>query len=68
VDETGIEGVFEFDWRWTPEGGSPEFNQRLLDPGFFATMRHDAGLRLELRRMPQEIMVIDRIGKTPNKN
>ena len=60
VDASGITGSFDIDLRWSPEG------QPLGDtdlPSIFTALQEQAGLRLEPRRAPLKMLVIDSIAR-----
>jgi uncharacterized protein (TIGR03435 family) len=70
IDETGLNGVFDFTLDWTPDGGgntpgpapqSADNNTTL--PSFFTALREQLGLKLEPAKGPIEVLVIDRIEK-----
>jgi uncharacterized protein (TIGR03435 family) len=74
VDETGLTGRYDFKLHWTPEVLSPQGNDTngstaldkapLTDssgPSLFTALREQLGLKLESRKGPVEILVIDHI-------
>jgi uncharacterized protein (TIGR03435 family) len=67
LDETGLQGRFDFDCTWTPD---PDLHTgtKVLDPGLIAALRTQAGLRLDPKRLPQDIIVVDHVEKTPTAN
>jgi uncharacterized protein (TIGR03435 family) len=59
VDNTGLPGYydFKFDWRpWTPD-----------DASIFSALREQLGLKLEARKAPVEVFVIDSVMR-PEEN
>ena len=64
VDQTGLQGTYDIDLRWSPEssdaGDSP-------GPSIFGAVQEQLGLRLEPTRGPVEVLVIDRV-KKPSEN
>jgi uncharacterized protein (TIGR03435 family) len=67
LDDTGLEGRFDFDCTWTPDPDVHAGGAKMLDPGLIAALRTQAGLRLEPKRLPREIIVVDHVEKTPTR-
>jgi uncharacterized protein (TIGR03435 family) len=68
TDQTGIQGAFDFHLTWTPD--SADAWDTTLDksgPSIFTALQEQYGLRLEPRKGPVEIIVIDRIER-PSEN
>lgn len=62
-DHTGLTGVFDFKLEWSPDASPvPE------RPSLFTAIQEQLGLRLESRRGPVEVLVIDRIESKPTGN
>jgi uncharacterized protein (TIGR03435 family) len=59
VDESGIDGAYEFTLAWSQDGAE-------AGPSIFAALQ-DVGLRLEARKVPVDLVVIDRLEK-PTEN
>jgi len=59
---TEIPGTFDFKLRWSVDDTEP------AAVSLFAAIQEQLGLRLEGRRLPIEILVIDRTEKTPVEN
>jgi uncharacterized protein (TIGR03435 family) len=75
VNHTGLEGNFDYKMEWTPDpspsipSDSPE-GAAAADPGgpsLAAALLEQLGLRLESKKAPVEIIVIDRVSK-PTEN
>jgi len=69
VDRTGIRGPQDFDLTWTPDrvraaGGPPVVeNGRTIDPNgpsLFTAVQEQLGLRLDARKEPVDVLIIDR--------
>ena len=67
-DQTGLTGSFNFELTWTPdEYESSDGQAKLLNgspvdtssPSFFSAVQQQLGLKLEPKRRPVEILVID---------
>jgi uncharacterized protein (TIGR03435 family) len=67
IDKTGLTGPYDIDLEWTPDepnGAPPEA------PGtsIFSAIQDQLGLRLEARKSPIEVLVVDRAEKAPVAN
>jgi uncharacterized protein (TIGR03435 family) len=58
TDATGLSGRFDFELRWRPDS-APE--QAPDAPSLFTAIREQLGLRLESRRAPVPVLVVDAI-------
>lgn len=71
VDDTGLAGRYDFRLIWTPHdrtAGPPEEYHAPADgPSLFTAITEQLGLRLESRRAPAPVFVIERIEK-PSEN
>jgi len=79
VDLTGIKGVFDLKLSWTPdpatvrnpaenkESPSVESMSDPSGPSIFSALQEQLGLRLEARKVPVEIIVIDHVER-PSEN
>jgi uncharacterized protein (TIGR03435 family) len=63
VDQTGIQGNYDFQLDYAPDGASDT-----ALPSIFTALREQLGLRLEKHKVPVEILVIDHIEKVPTAN
>ena len=74
TDDTGAEGVFTFTLDWTPDE-----TQRLTPPdenatanpsgtSLFAALQEQLGLKLEGKKGPVEILVVDHMERAPTEN
>jgi len=84
VDRTGIEGEYDFTLEWTMEaaGGTvprtdpppDEIDMHnspvMSDPGLsiFRAIQTQLGLKLEAKRGPLEMLIVDQVDKTPTGN
>lgn len=60
VDKTGVPGAFDFRLTWTPDAsldGVPDG----AGPSIFTALQEQYGLRLESRKGPVEMIVVDHI-------
>ena len=82
VDDTGLKGKFDFAFTFTPDdsefnGHPPKFPQQAdgangnteadAAPGFFDAIQQQVGLKLDAKRTPVDVLVIDHVEK-PSEN
>lgn len=77
VDQTGLQGRFDFTLKWTPDefqfaGFGPRAAASAGDtadapPDLFTAVQQQLGLKLESTKAPAEVLVIDRVEK-PSEN
>jgi uncharacterized protein (TIGR03435 family) len=73
VDMTSIQGIFSFKLEWTPESaqraagpdGAP--TDAVLGPSLFTVLQQELGLKLEPKKEPIEVFIIDKAEK-PSEN
>lgn len=66
VDKTGLDGVFNFNLDWSPEGSAEKAADAL--PSIFIALQEQLGLKLEAQKGPVEVLVVDHVEKTPTEN
>jgi len=80
LDMTGIKGIYDIDLEWTPDEGQP--GAPSLAPGgeagrpevggdgpsIFTAVQEKLGLKLEGRKSPAEIIVVDHAERAPTEN
>jgi uncharacterized protein (TIGR03435 family) len=66
-DQTGLEGVFDFKLEWAPDV-QPESAEVGNRASLFTAIQEQLGLRLEARKGPVEVLVIDHVESSPNEN
>ena len=71
-DETGLEGYFDFEMKWTPDAApaapdSADPKPAEAGPTLFTALQEQLGLKLEAKKGPVEILVIDR-AERPSEN
>lgn len=79
VDRTGIEGQYDVSLQWTPDPAGearvsksgeplpPPSGDAVPGPSIFTVLQEKLGLRLESRKVPVEVIVIDRANR-PSAN
>jgi len=66
VDQTGLKGSFEVKLVWTPDDRPVADDER--GPSVFTALQEQLGLKLESRKGPMEVLVVDHAEKTPTEN
>jgi uncharacterized protein (TIGR03435 family) len=62
LDDSGIDGVFDIKLDWAPDGAAASDK-----PSLFTVLQEQAGLRLEARKAPRGVIVVDR-AERPSEN
>jgi len=65
VEFTGLTGRFDLTLDWSPidrQGENPN------GPSTFTALEEQLGLKLEPRKLPLEILIVDKVNKTPTDN
>lgn len=73
VDGTGLTGSYDFELQWTPQAApaSPNPDEASPDPSgpsIFTAVQEQLGLRLEARRAPVPLLVLDHVERAPTPN
>jgi uncharacterized protein (TIGR03435 family) len=73
VNGTGLAGSFSFTLEYTPDetqpGAPPEAAPPPASgPSLFSALQEQLGLKLEGKKAPVEVLVVDRIDRTPTEN
>jgi uncharacterized protein (TIGR03435 family) len=69
IDATGLEGEYYIDLSWAPNSvdqGVPAAAG--TSPDLFTAVRESLGLRLEQRKTPIEVLIVDHIERVPTAN
>jgi uncharacterized protein (TIGR03435 family) len=64
VDETGLTGTYYFGLRYADEEHQADADV----PSLFVAISKELGLRFEKRKMPVEMLVVDRMERKPAEN
>jgi uncharacterized protein (TIGR03435 family) len=69
VDATELQGKFDFSLKWTPDEmqANAPASDTSMGPSIFTALQEQLGLRLEARKVPTEVLVIDH-AKPPSEN
>ncbi|HTS26206.1 MAG TPA: TIGR03435 family protein [Bryobacteraceae bacterium] len=72
MDATNLKGVFDFTLQWSPEDSRRMPDDAVAEgdsgPSFSTALQEQLGLKLEGRKGPVEILVVDHIEKSPTAN
>lgn len=71
VDQTGLDGVYEVMLEWQPDNfaSQPNPNEPPPDrPSLFAAVSEQLGLKLQSRRGPLDVLVVDNASRVPADN
>jgi uncharacterized protein (TIGR03435 family) len=66
LDRTGLEGEFEVDLAWAPEDAPPD--EEVQGLGLYAAIQKQLGLKLEARKGPIDVLVVDKARQEPLAN
>jgi uncharacterized protein (TIGR03435 family) len=66
VDETGIEGIYDFTLVWAPEGASSDTTASA--PSIFTAIQEQLGLKLEPRKIIVPTLIVERVERIPSAN
>jgi uncharacterized protein (TIGR03435 family) len=64
IDTTGLSGAFDFELAYGPEQSHSNDDD---GPSIFAALQDKLGLKLESRKAPVDLLVIDKVEKTPTQ-
>ena len=71
TDATGLKGSYDFELNWSPDDGhTPLLNgvpQETTGPSIFTAFQEQLGLKLESRKAPVEVLIIDH-AERPSEN
>lgn len=70
-DNTGLQGIYDFKLEWSPDENQPNSRGEPGDPNgpsIFAAVQEQLGLKLEVKKFPVEMFVIDHIDRSPVSN
>jgi len=71
VDLTGLSGAYELKLEWAPDLDLPAGDPSMPAPdrpGLFAAVQEQLGLKLESRRGPLPVLVVEQASRTPEVN
>jgi len=62
MDETGLTGSYDFTLSFGDDSGAA------MAPSVFSAVQNQLGLKLEAKKAPTEVLVVDKAGKAPSAN
>ncbi len=65
VDFTGLKGTFDLTLDWSPNDAEAG---EATGPSIFTAIQDQLGLRLEARKVPLEVLVVDHVNRVPTAN
>jgi len=69
LDMTGLKGQYDVDLQWMPDTNArPPAEAGDMAPSLFAAVREQLGLKLEARKGPLDVVVVDHAERTPIGN
>jgi len=72
TDATGLKGVYDFTLDWSPGAGlrvdAGETPSAADGPSVFTALEEQLGLHLESGKGPTEVLVVDKVERTPSGN
>lgn len=70
VNRTGLTGEYDIDVRWSADASAPSTGDGAADPGISlaAAMESQLGLKLQPKKAPVEVMIVDHAEKVPTEN
>ena len=70
VDRTGLTGAYDFTLRREPrtEGPKTEPSADAFSSSIFTAIQEQLGLKLEAKKMPVDVLVVDHAEKVPVEN
>jgi uncharacterized protein (TIGR03435 family) len=66
VNETGLQGVYDFTLEWAPD--DMKVGAETSGASLFTALQEQLGLKLEARKGPVEVLVVDHVEKAPTAN
>jgi uncharacterized protein (TIGR03435 family) len=66
VNETGLKGAYDFVLDYTPD--DPRYSDSSGAQSIFTAVQRQLGLKLEARKGPLEVLIVDRVERVPTAN
>ena len=68
VNDTGLDGVYDFEFRWTNDDQNTGGKDADTVPSLFTAVEEALGLRLHAQKVPVEMIVVDHAERVPTEN
>jgi uncharacterized protein (TIGR03435 family) len=68
VDETGLSGVYDFELRWNNDHLNPAPPDADAFPFLSTALPDTLGLRMQAKKVPVEMIVVDHVNRVPTDN
>ncbi|MBS1853807.1 MAG: TIGR03435 family protein [Acidobacteria bacterium] len=68
LDKTGLQGAYDFTLEWQREERRAEGGDAAARPSLFTAVQEQLGLRLEGKKAPVEVLVVDHAERVPVSN
>ena len=68
VDMTGLTGTYDLTFDFKPEATQAAGQPEGITASIFTALQEQLGLKLEARKIPLEVLVVDHVNKTPSEN
>ena len=65
VDLSGLKGVYDFKLEWITAG---QANNGSPGPSMLDAVQDQLGLKLERRKQPMEVLIVDKLDRMPTDN
>jgi len=68
VDKSGIEGAYDFEFKWTNADQSTAGKEEETVPSLFTAVEEVIGVHLKPQKVPTEIVVVEHVERAPADN
>jgi uncharacterized protein (TIGR03435 family) len=68
IDKTGVEGVYDFEFRWMPDDQAANAGDAETAPSLFTALGETIGVRLQRQKVPMDVIVVDHVERVPSEN
>ena len=68
VDATALTGLYDITLKWEPDRRRSDAGDSMVGANMDIALQEQLGLKLERRKVPIEVVVVDRIERTPTEN
>jgi uncharacterized protein (TIGR03435 family) len=68
VDKTNIQGVYDFELRFVTEDRPPGGTEAGTTPTLFVALEQNLGVRLQVQKVPVDMVIVDHLERVPIEN